>query len=399
MASFKPTKQIGVGGFEFGAKEKKYIEEVIKSNRLSYGPWSQKFEHLVAEEHGCEFGIFLNSGTSALQIALAAMKEKYGWHDGDEVLVPAITFIATSNIVIYNNMKPVFVDVDRRTYNINPLEIEAAITQKTRAILPVHLFGMPCDMDPIMNIAQKYELKVLEDSCETMFASYNGKKVGSFGDIGCFSTYMAHFLVTGVGGIAITSDPDLMLIMRSFMNHGRDPTYLSIDDDKSVSQEELSLIVEKRFSFVRLGHSMRNTELEAAIGVAQFEERKQIIKKRIENAKFYSENLADLEEHLQLPYIPPDRDHFFMLYPIVVKDEPKRDLVNYLEERSIETRDLMPIVNQPVYRKLFGDIENNYPVAKWINENGFYIGCHPYLATEEKQYVVDTIHEYFAGKT
>ena len=399
MKKFVPDYQIGSAGFKFGTREKKYINEVIKSHRLSYGPWSRKFEEIFAEEHQSRFAVFSNSGTSALHMGLAALKEKYGWEDGDEVIVPAVTFVATSNIVIYNNMKPVFVDVDPLTYNIDPALIEAAITPKTRAILPVHLFGMPADMDPIMELARKHKLRVIEDSCECMFATYKGKKVGSFGDVGCFSTYIAHFLVTGVGGLATTSNPELAILMRSFMNHGRDSIYLDIDADKGLSEEKLELVVAKRFSFVRLGHSMRATELEAAIGVAQFEGGEENINSRRKIASYYTKNLSSLSAHLQLPHVPSDREHNFMMYPIVLRNETKTELVNFLEKHNVETREMVPLTKQPVYKRLFGDdFENRYPVAKWINQNGFYIGCHPYLKKKEIKYVVDLIKEYFAAK-
>lgn len=399
MKKFIPDYQIGSAGFKFGAREKKYINEVMKSHRLSYGPWSQKFEEIFAHEHQTKFAVFSNSGTSALHMALAAMKEKYGWSDGDEVIVPAVTFVATSNIVLYNNMKPVFVDVDPLTYNIDPKLIEAAITPQTRVILPVHLFGMPAEMDPIMALAKKYSLRVLEDSCECMFATYKGKKVGSFGDVGCFSTYIAHFLVTGVGGLATTNDPELAILMRSYMNHGRDSIYLNIDADKGLTEEKLELVVSKRFSFVRPGHSMRATELEAAIGVAQFEGRDENIGRRQEVAEYYTRHLSSLSDHLQLPSVPSDRQHNYMMYPIVLKNEAKSQLVNFLEKNNIETREMVPLTNQPANKRLFGDdLEDRHPVAKWINKSGFYVGCHPYLKKKEIKYVVDTIKEYFSKK-
>jgi len=396
---FIPNYQIGSAGFHFGNKERRYIGEVLKSHRLSYGPWSKKFEEIFAKEHDSKFAVFSNSGTSALHMALAAMKEEYGWKDGDEVIVPAVTFVATSNIVLFNNMRPVFVDVDPETYNMDPSKIEIAITKKTRVILPVHLFGMPADMDPIMKIAHKYKLRVIEDSCECMFAKYKGKKVGSFGDVGCFSTYIAHFLVTGVGGLALTNNPKLAILMRSFMNHGRDSIYLNIDADKGLSRKKLEMVVAKRFSFVRLGHSMRATELEAALGVAQFEGRRENIKKRRKIAAYYTEHLSDLKDYIQLPPILPDRDNNFMMYPIVLKNMSKKNLVNFLESRNIETREMVPLINQPIYKKLFGkNLELHFPVAHWINNNGFYIGSHPYLKTEEVRYIVKTIHEFFKKK-
>ena len=398
MAKFRPKKQIGVGGFAFGNSEKKYLMEVIESNRLSYGPYTQKFETLFARRHGCRYGIFCNSGTSALHISFAALKEKYNWEDGSEVIVPAITFIATSNVVIHNHLKPVFVDVDKETYNINPYLIGEKITKNTRAIIPVHLFGMPADMEPILKIASRYDLKIVEDSCETMFANYKGKRVGSFGDIGCFSTYIAHFLVTGVGGICTTNDPELVVMLKSLMNHGRDSIYIAMDNDKK-SGYELFKIVERRFKFVKLGHSFRATELEAAIGLGQLEHKDIIITKRRYNANYLTDGLRDLQEFLQLPKIPKDRDHNFMMYPIVVEKGSKRDLVAFLEENLIETRDMMPLLNQPVYRKLFGNIEDEYPVAKWINKNGFYIGCHQYIKRDELDYIIDKFHGFFEVKS
>lgn len=395
MKNFKPVKQIGVGGLDLGPVEKHYLQQVIDSNRLSYGSFSQKFEKLFAELHDCRFATFCSSGTAALHLALSALKEKYGWRDGDEVIVPAVTFIATSNIVLHNNMKPVFVDVDPRTYNINPNLIEVKITNRTRAIIPVHLLGLPADMEPIWSLAEKYNLKIIEDSCETMFATYKGRKVGSLGDVGCFSTYIAHFIVAGIGGLATTNDPELAVIIRSLMNHGRDNIYISIDDDQNVSKEQLLQVVSRRFSFIRLGYNFRATELEAAIGLAQLENRDFIIRKRKENAEYLMENLKDLEKFIQLPCIPPDRDHMFMLFPIVMRNQPKKEIVNFLEENLIETRDLLPLLNQPIFKKLFGDIEDEYPVAKWLNNSGFYIGCHQYLTEEERAYIVEKIHEFF----
>lgn len=396
MKKFRPDQQIGVGGLALGAEEKRYLYEAIESNRLSYGPMTERFERLFARMHGCQHAVFCNSGTSALHVALAALKEYHGWRDGDEVLVPAVTFVATSNIVLHNQMKPVFVDVDPFTYTIDPRQVEARITSKTRAIIPVHLMGLPCDMDPLLQVAQRHGLRVIEDSAQAMFATYKGKKVGSFGDIACFSTYVAHFIVTGVGGFSTTNDPELAVILRSLTNHGRDSIYLSMSDDHGVGKRRLREIVSKRFSFVRLGHSFRATELEAAIGLGQLECRRRIIRARKANSDYFTARLKPIEKYLQLPYVPENRGHMFMLYPLVLRDQPKRQLVNYLEERLIETRDLMPLVNQPIYKKLFGEnLEDGYPVAKRLNRCGFYIGCHQYLSEEEREYVADTILSFF----
>lgn len=380
-----------------GAKEKEYVQQVVDSNRLSYGPFSEKFESQFAKMHDCQFAVFCNSGTSALHIALAALKERHGWKDDDEVLVPSVTFIATSNVVLHNRMRPVFVDVDSRSYNIDPAKIEEKITPRTRAILPVHLMGLPADMGPIADIAKRHNLRIVEDSCETMFADCRGRKVGAWGDIGCFSTYIAHYIVTGVGGLATTNDPELAVMLKSFMNHGRDSIYLSIDDDDNCDREKLFEIAARRFQFIYTGHSFRCTELEAAIGLAQLEAKDAIIAKRKALARFYLANLADLSDYLQLPTQPPECEHVFMLFPLVLREGHKRELINYLEENGVETRDLMPLLSQPVYHRIFGDLLPQYPVAQWLHRGGFYIGCHQHIDQASAEHVVELFHKYFAG--
>lgn len=398
----RPESQLGVGHLDISTKEREYVNRVLDANRLSYGPFSKRLETEFAAIHGSKFGVLSNSGTSALQVALAAMKEKYGWEDGDEVLVPAVTFVATANIVMMLNLTPVFVDVCRDTYNIDPTRLSRHLTTRTRAIIPVHLFGLPADMQPIMEFAVANELRVLEDSCEAMFVEAYGKPVGSFGDVGCFSTYVAHFLVTGVGGLSITSDPDLAVMMRSLCNHGRDSIYLSIDDDQGRSPEGLAEVVERRFNFVRLGYSYRITEMEAALGVAQLEDRQRIITGRQTSAKVLLGGLTPLEEagHLQLPRSTPYAEHGFMIFPIVLDDRHDRNaFALHLEEAMIETRPMMPLINQPFYRRLFGDLDEAYPEARRINEQGLYIGCHHGFSSSDLDYINASISSFFVGST
>lgn len=385
--------KICVGGIEIGEEERKNIGRVLDTGRLSYGPFMREFEQRFAAMQGSLYGIMSNSGTSALQLALHALKEIHGWSDGDEVVVPAVTFVATSNIVIHNRMNPVFIDVERDYYELDPALLESKITTRTRAIIPVHLFGLPCEMDPIRDVAASYGLKIIEDSCETMFARYRGEPVGSMGDIGCFSTYIAHLLVTGVGGLNTTSNRDYMVKIRSLLNHGRDPSYLSIDDDDGVSDQELQEIVARRFRFNSIGYSYRATELEAALGLAQLEKVEVAIQQRAANAARLTDGLRDLEDRIQLPRIRPGCDHAFMMYPIVLRDEEKSRVVNGLEKRGVETRDMLPLVNQPVYQRLFQIDVNDYPAADWINRNGFYVGCHQYLAPQDLDYLLGVLHE------
>lgn len=393
----QPRHQIGVGTFSANARMRELVLQVLDSGRLTSGPMMDRFERDFARLHDSRFALMCNSGTSALQIALAALKEMHGWQDGDEVLVPAVTFVATSNVVMYNGLKPVFVDVEPDHYMIDPRRIEAHITPRTRAIMPVHLAGHPCDMRPIMEIARRRGLRVVEDSAETMFARDHGQPVGSFGDIGCFSTYVAHVITTGVGGLCTTSDPDLITMLKSLMNHGRDSIYIRMDDDRN-SERPIFEIADRRFSFVRLGHSFRCTEMEAALGVAQLETWQDQLARRRAVAARLGTRLAGLQDRLQLPTVRAGAEHVYMFYPIVLRDTgvARSDLIRHLEERGVETRYLLPLINQPIYRDLFGDLDRHYPVAAHLNRNAFYIGCHVDVSDDDVDHIGSVFEEFFA---
>jgi perosamine synthetase len=369
---------------------KKYVNDCLDSNRLSKGKYTIKFEHDFAKMHGCKHGVFCNSGTSALQIALAALKERHCYEDGDEVLVPAITFIATSNVVLQNNLTPVFVDVDPLTFNMDPDKIAEKVTSKTVAIIPVHLFGLPANMPRIMSIANYYGLDVIEDSCETMFSSINGKSVGSFGDMACFSTYVAHLIVGGVGGLVTTNSSKYDEMCRSLMAHGRDSIYTSIDDDDSITKD----MIERRYKFDRVGYSYRCTEIEAAIALSELERWEPNIARRRENATRLTVLLKPFEDKLQLPSIPDGYEHSFMMWPFVCKDGVDRDaLLLYMEQRGIETRFMFPLLSQPVYRKLFPGMAEQYPVASRLEKQGAFIGIHQGLTPADMHFIAQVVAE------
>ncbi|HAU40068.1 MAG: DegT/DnrJ/EryC1/StrS aminotransferase, CDP-6-deoxy-D-xylo-4-hexulose-3-dehydrase [Candidatus Peregrinibacteria bacterium GW2011_GWF2_43_17] len=397
----KRATQIGVGDTCIDENAKKYVMDALNNNRLSYGKYVHGFEKKFAEGHNVKYAIMSNSGTSSLQVAIQALKEIHGWKDGDEVLVPALTFVATSNVVIQSNLKPVFVEIDPRTYNVDPAKIEEKITPHTRAIMPVNLFGQSCEIDQVLGIAKKHNLKSVEDSCETMFVKFKGKPVGSQSDVACFSTYVAHLLVTGVGGLSTTNSDEYAIAMKSMVNHGRDSVYLHIDDDKGAvrdDKENFFKLVDRRFSFVRMGYSYRVTELEGALGMAQIEKWPEILAARQKNAAYLLKNLKQFEEHLQLPWWPDYAEHAFMMFPIVVKKGApfsRKDLIMYLEDHNIETRYMVPLLSQPYYIKLFGDLSKEYPIAAHVDENGFYIGCHQGIDQEALDYVLEVFKDFF----
>lgn len=399
-------RQITVGDFRVTPLMRGMVNEVLDTGRISYGPYSRTFESDFAKLHGCKYGVLSNSGTSSLHVALQTLKELHGWEDGDEVIVPATTFVATVNVVLHNRMKPVLVDVDPLTYNMDYRELEKKIDIKTRCVIPVHLFGQPADMNGIRwkisdwnkyNVAWHPQLmtRIIEDSCECMFASHNAQSemVGSMGDIGCFSTYVAHLITTGVGGIATTNNPEYAKKMRSLVNHGRDGIYISIDDDNTVSQEILS----RRFNFESIGHSFRITELEAALGVAQLETWQDMILSRKRNANYLTELLSDLQDRIQLPIVDPGNSHSWMMYPIVLRGENNAELRDklclYLEKKGIETRGALPLIRQPAYKGLWNP--GDYPVADWLWHNGFYVGCHQHISLEDLEYMSEVIYDFF----
>ncbi len=409
-------KQIGVGGFSLSQRAKDLVNQVLDSNRLTPGPMTERFEAEFARIHNVKHALMCNSGTSALHMALAVLKEREGWQDGDEVIVPALTFVATVNAVFHVGLKPVFVDVNDEDFCIDTEKIyeSIALTGRTKAVIPVHIGGHPANMKRVQWAAWKSALFIIEDSCESMFVKTDEKAVGAWGAIGCFSTYAAHIISTGVGGVVTTNDDDLFIMMKSYMNHGRDPIYTRIDDDKS---GDLSDIVRRRFRFIRMGHSFRSTEMEAALGVAQLEDYKEIIRRRQEIADQFDEAFKDLP--IQVQKTREGAENARMWYPIIYdggyrftsfsgspppygyrftlekkSSNGRDDLVMHLEENGIETRMLLPLLNNPCYKHL-GIDRDQFPVAKRLTDNGFDIGCHPEMSDDDVSYVIEKVRGYF----
>ena len=391
--------KVGVGFASVSALEKEYVMDCLENGRLSAGKYVAKFEKSFAEEHGKRYGVMSNSGTAAIRLAVEVLKELDGWNEKTEILVPAITFISTSNACMDAGLKVRFVDVESKTYNMNPVEIEKYINENTRCIIPVHTFGMPCDMPLIMEVAKKHKLKVIEDCAEAHFAKVDGKVVGSFGDIAAFSTYVAHTITTGVGGVTCTNDRRQMEILRSLVAHGRACTCercIASDATKTCSKR-METEIDRRFSFDRLGFSYRVGEIEGALGLAQLERKDEIMNARHLNAEYLIKGLEKYEDKLQLPRHSDNIEHTYMMFPIVVREKSgivTRELVEFLERNNVETRPMLPLLNQPIYKKIFGNIEDEYPNAKYINKNGFYIGCHHGLTMNDLDYTIAKIAEF-----
>lgn len=370
-------KTIDVGTLRLSEQHINKVIGALRSNRLSYGPLTAKFESGFANLHANEYGIFTNSGTSALEATLMAMKALYNWKDGDEVIMPATTFVATHNVITHVGLKPVLVDVGW-DFNINAELIEEELTRRTRAIMPVHLLGRPSDMKSITSIAKRHGLKVIEDSCESMYMGGIGK-----GDVACFSFYVAHLLVTGVGGMAITNDKRLAKTIRSIIFHGRDDRYLKLEDDDKPTKE----IIEARFRFLYPGYSSRGTEVEAALGLVEMDNLTRIVVERRNNAWFLGSNLYEKNMNWFNKYF---ENHAFMMFPYISKKRDK--LMMFMEERGITTRTLMPLLNQPVFKGLYKT--KKFPVSKRLLKEGMLFGCHQDLSRRQLSKIVKTIKEF-----
>lgn len=360
---------IELSNYKTTPRARALVNEVLDSGRLTYGPMSRRFEGLWGQLHDTN-AVLVNSGTSALQICLQAMKEEFGWKPGSEVVVPALTFVATMNAVLHNNLCPVVVDVDDKM-GMDPEDLKDCLSDNTVAVIPVHILGRPCNMEAILQIANEECLAVLEDSCETVGAKSRGFPVGSLGDFAAFSTYAAHPVVTGVGGFACAKVKDSELTLRSIANHGRDTRYLSIDDagDEKTRWE----IVTSRFKFDKVGHSYRATELEAALGIAEMEQwhNHAAARRQIGFALDAALGQDFMAGYYDTDFIVP------MNYPIHAPDaEKKYEMVMALESAGIQTRDIVSLLGQPCYdhdpRVLWG----HTPIAKDLYSRTLYVGCH-----------------------
>lgn len=387
-------RKVRLGDLEFPRGFREMLDNILATRRVSYGPYSRKLEEELAKRHGVRFGVLSNSGTSSLLVALHALKLQNDWPDGAEVLVPATTFVATINAILQCGLKPVFVDVHPDYYDIdlNMDNAHRCVTRDTVAIVPVGLFGQTYDMNAVQEVALHYGLKTVFDFCEGVGVEHDGKPIGPYADVTCFSFYIAHIIQGGVGGIGITNDEKLASIMRSLVNHGRRPTYISIDD-KAVSLTD-------RFTFDHPGYSFRITEFESALTLAEFYEMDKNIATRQHIASLYMDKLQPFTDFLKLPKQRPESGHCWMMFPLVITDPSieKVRLCNFLEERGIETRDTLPILGQPVALKYYGldspDIEEQYPVSANMVKNAFYISSSNFLTEEDVDYVVRALFSW-----
>ncbi|MCL4552987.1 MAG: DegT/DnrJ/EryC1/StrS family aminotransferase [Candidatus Marsarchaeota archaeon] len=347
-----------------GEREKEAAIAVLSSGQLAQGPVVQEFEARFAAMCGVRYAVATSSGTTALHLALLS----HGIGVGDEVVTTPFSFVATGNAITYTGAKPVFVDIDSDTYNIDPDLIEEKISPKTRAILPVHLYGHPADMDRIMEIAARHDLVVVEDACQAHGASARGRKVGAFGT-GAFSFYPTKNMTTLEGGMITTDDAEVAKTARMLREHG----------------------AEERYRHEKLGFNFRMTDLQAAIGLVQLDRLPEFNQKRIENARYLSEHLMNLGT-LRTPVVRSDCVHVFHQYTIRVGSN-RAALVDELRSRGVATAIYYPtpIHQQPLYRGLGHD--EHLPVAEKAAQEVLSLPVHPALTPEDLEAIVREVSE------
>lgn len=355
--------RVGIAAPNLSDKELEYATDAIKSTWISSkGKYVKEFEENFADYIGTNYALTTSNGTTALHLALASLN----LGPGDEVILPTLTMIACANMIKLCRAKPVFVDSEPRTWNIDPSKIEAKITNKTRAIMVVHLYGHPADMTPIQKIAKKYGIYIIEDAAEAHGATYRGKKVGGIGDIGCFSFYANKIITTGEGGMCVTNNNRLMERMESLRNQGYNKEFR-----KWLIHDEI-------------GFNYRMTNVQAAIGVAQLERIDEFLKIHRDNAYRYNSGLSGLK--IVLPPEMPWAKNIYWMYTIQLNE--RDDMMKLLGDRGIDTRAVFcPIHLQKPY---MGGSEY-HPVAERISADGLNLPSGNSTTPEEVDYVIDSI--------
>ena len=356
---------------QIGEEEIKAVVKVLKSgpltNALGAGPMVTQFEKKFAEFAGVKHAVAVNTGTAALHSAIVAAGVKHG----DEVILPSFTFVATAEAVVLAGGKPVFADIDPETYNISPAEIERNMTEKTKAIIPVDLYGFSADMEPIGETAAKHGLAVVEDAAQAHGATYAGKPAGAFADAACWSLYASKNMTTGEGGVVTTDSAEKAETLRLIRTHGEKAKYASL----------------------MLGTNYRMAEIQAAIGLVQLEKLPRFVAKRRENAKRLTKLLTK-SDRLKLPEESEERLHSWYLYTVRLKnatESERNKIVEELRRKDIgaEAYYIHPVHLMPYYRESFG--ERKLPETEKAAKQVFSLPIHPSVTEAQVDYIANTV--------
>ncbi len=368
-------KTIPLSSPDITKKEVDVINKVLASAHLSIGPQIKEFEQKIADFIGVKYAVGVNSGTSGLHLCIRSLDIK----DGDEVITSPFSFIASANCMLFERAKSVFADIDEQTLCIDPEKIEEKITEKTKAILPIHIFGQPAAMDKIMEIARRYNLAVIEDACEAIGAEINGKKVGSFGDAAVFAFYPNKQITTAEGGMVVTNNEEIAKLCYSMRNQGRD--------------EDMSWLNHKR-----LGYNYRMSELSAALGVVQMERIHEILDKRQRVADLYNKKLSRLDGII-IPEAAPDTKMSWFVYvirlnPSKFSKEDRDEIINKLRDAGVSCKEYFPPIHlEPFYTENFGFKPGDFPITERVSGSSIALPFHNNLSEEEIDYVVESLEK------
>jgi len=354
-----------------GEEELKNLEKVINKKWITEGPFSKEFLQLIKDFTGAKYAVLANNGTLALFLSLMAI----GIKKNDEVIVPDFTFISSGTSVVFAGGRPVFVDVDKDSLNIDVSKIEEAITEKTKAIIPVHLYGQSADMDPILKIANKYNLKVVEDAAQGYGVFYKGKHTGTIGDVGMISFFADKTVTTGEGAVILTNNEEIYENLKYLRNQGR--------------------LHSGTFQHTHLGMNFRMTDLQCAVGVAQLKKFDKIKKIKLTNYCLYKELLKNID---QIEFIKEMDYSNFVPFRANIKVRNLRGLINFLERNKIQTRGFFyPLHRQPCLKYL-GYKEEEFPVSNRLNNIGLSLPVFCDLMKKEICYICEKIKEYYSEK-
>ena len=397
------SKKISLGYPSYGWEEVYEALESMLEMKTTMGEKVKKFEKLFAKYVGVKYALMVNSGSSANLLALSILSnpilKNKRIKENDEIITPAITWSTTVFPIVNIHAKPVFVDVDPKTYNIDTKEIEKAITRKTKAILPVHLLGNPCKMNEIRKIARRNNLYLIEDCCEALGAKIKNKRVGSFGDLGTFSFFISHHITTMEGGMLVTNNEAYYELGKSLRAHGWSR---ELKNKKQIEKKYPN--INSNFLFSNLGYNLRPTELQGGFGIHQIKKLSRFLSIRKSNASFWRKNLEKFSEYIELTDTKPGHSHANMLFAIKIKKNDyfsKDELVEYLENSGLETRPVMAgnFVLQPVTDmiqfKSLGKLKNSTDIMK----NSFLIGNHQNIDLNGRQYVLERITKFIKSRT
>jgi perosamine synthetase len=358
------------------------VVDVLRSDYLTTGPKIAEFEKMVADYVGAKYAVAISNGTSALHAACFAA----GIQPGDEVITTPLTFAASSNCVLYCGGTPVFADVDPKTYNIDPEDIRRKITDKTKAIIAVHLAGQPCDMDEIHKIAKEHDLLVIEDGAHALGSVYKGKKVGTLSDMTTFSFHPVKPITTGEGGMIVTDNEEFYQKMMLFRSHGitRDENLMTRNDGPWFYQQ------------LDLGYNYRITDIQCALGCSQMKKLDRFLARRKEIVARYNEAFADCE-NIIIPYQLPETESGWHLYIVQVKNCDRRKVFEALREQGIAVNvHYIPVYKHPYYQ------EHGYKDVHCRNAEEVYshiisLPLYPTLTEEQQQYVIETLKYVING--